>query len=205
MSAHVPSLTPQPNAGWDTKRWTVSEFLELHRAGLLREGSRTELIDGNIIVMAGMGTAHFQCSLKAVRALRGAVGERHVVLQQLPVTLSRYSEPEPDVCVARQDVDGLLAIDGKPGAADLLLVVEISDTTYDIDSGSKLSMYARAGVVEYWIANLRAETIERYTQPQTHENDGAEVGSYAQTSTHARGQSIPSLGLGTFAVDDILP
>ena len=100
---------PAPASGWAEKRWTAEEFLRPVEVGILREGRGPELIDGKIIYMASMRTPHYRCSVKSTAALNRRLGEDYVVIQQLPISLSTYSEPEPDVYVVRGTLDTLLA------------------------------------------------------------------------------------------------
>jgi Uma2 family endonuclease len=89
--------------------------------------------------------------------------ERAVIRGQNPITLPNYSEPEPDVVIARGRDEDYLA--HHPYPEDILLVVEISDTTLDYDQTTKLTLYAEAGISNYWIVNLNAYQLERYSQP----------------------------------------
>ena len=131
-------------------------------------------------------------------------GDAYVVTQQLPITLSRYSEPEPDLCIVRGTAAEFLARNRKPYADEIALVIEISDTTYDFDSTNKLNIYALARVQEYWIVNLPTETLEQYTQPRTVEKDGLKEGEYARIVRYRSGDTVETLELGSFGMDQVL-
>ncbi len=197
--------TPRPPYTRE-KRWTVDEYMAMTEAGILMEGSRIELVDGKIVEMARMGTPHYVCSVRGNMMLidRLRAGNRYVVTQQLPVTLSRYSEPEPDLCVVRGSAVEFLERKRKPYADEIALVIEIFDTTYDFDSTIKLSMYALAGIQEYWIVNLPAATLEQHAEPRTVENEGIEKGEYGQVVHYRSGDTVETLELGTFGVDEVL-
>lgn len=188
------------------KRWTTDEYLAMTEAGILMEGGRVELVDGKIVEMAGMGTPHYMCSVRCNMMLtdRLKAGDAYVVTQQLPITLSRYSEPEPDLCIVRGTAAEFLARNRKPYADEIALVIEISDTTYDFDSTNKLNIYALARVQEYWIVNLPTETLEQYTQPRTVEKDGLKEGEYARIVRYRSGDTVETLELGSFGVDQVL-
>src|SRR5688572_32562585 len=106
------------------------------------------------------------------------VDDEAVVSVQNPVRLNEHTEPQPDLAVIRPS-DYRLSL---PEPEDVLLLIEVSDTTLAYDRGLKLQLYARAGIVEVWIVNLPAETIERYTEPS-----GDDYQRVAQTR---RGQTL---------------
>ncbi|MBD2099740.1 Uma2 family endonuclease [Leptolyngbya sp. FACHB-261] len=145
------------------KRFTVDEYHQLIKLGFLTEGDRIELIRGELIQMAAKGTPHTVCSSILYRQLDRLLGDRAVIRGQDPITLSNQSEPEPDVVIARGRDEDYLA--HHPYPEDLLLVVEISDTTLDYDQTTKLALYAEARIPNYWIVNLQARQLERYSQP----------------------------------------
>lgn len=188
------------------KRWTVEEYMAMTEAGILMEGSRIELVDGIIVEMAGMGTPHYMCSVRGNMMLtdRLKAGNAYVVTQQLPVTLSRYSEPEPDLCVVRGSATEFLERKRKPYADEIALIIEISDTTYDFDSTNKLSMYALVGIQEYWIVNLPAATLEQHTEPRTVVKEEVEKGGYGRVVHYRSGDTVETLELGSFGVDKVL-
>ncbi|MEM9261832.1 MAG: Uma2 family endonuclease, partial [Bacteroidota bacterium] len=111
-----------------------------------------------------------------------------------PVTLIDDSEPEPDIHVAKGPLE---SYDHHPYATDLLLVVEVSDSTLHRDRTAKKLSYALAGIEEYWIINVYEKQVERYTQPNPEE------GTYASKETFKRGETFTSLHLGEFAVDNL--
>jgi Uma2 family endonuclease len=126
-----------------------------------------ELIDGEIIDVAPMGHRHAAVVDYLAKLLLDGVAERAIVRQQLPVRLGRDSEPLPDVAVV-DPRDGRY-FDGHPTVADIVLVVEVSSTTLEFDRRVKLPMYARHGVVEVWIVDVRGEQVHTYGAPK----DGA--------------------------------
>ncbi|MDB9306753.1 MULTISPECIES: Uma2 family endonuclease [Cyanophyceae] len=145
------------------KRFTIDEYHRLIELGLLTEGDRIELIRGELMQMTAKGRVHTVCSSILCRQLDRLLGDRAVIRGQDPITLPNQSEPEPDIVIARgKDEDYLVH---HPYPEDILLVIEISDSTLTYDQTKKLSLYAEAGIIDYWIVNLPARQLERYNQP----------------------------------------
>ncbi|MBW4628845.1 MAG: Uma2 family endonuclease [Brasilonema octagenarum HA4186-MV1] len=145
------------------KRFTIDEYHRLIEMGFLREGDRIELIRGELIQMTAKGTPHTFCTTRLCRQLDRLLGDRAVVRCQEPIILPSDSEPEPDAVIARGDEADYLA--HHPYPEDILLVVEISDSTLTYDQKTKLALYAEVGISDYWIVNLQARQLERYSQP----------------------------------------
>jgi Uma2 family endonuclease len=145
------------------KRFTIDEYHQLIQLGFLHEGDRIELIRGELIQMAAKGTPHTFCTTRLLRQLDRLLGDRAVVRGQDPITLQANSEPEPDAVVARGNETDYL--DHHPYPQDILLVIEISDSTLSYDQSTKLSLYAEAEIADYWIVNLIDRQLERYSQP----------------------------------------
>lgn len=145
------------------KRFTVDEYHRLIELRFLTEGDRIELIRGELIQMAAKGTPHKVCSSILCRQLDRLLGDSAAIRGQAPIILPNHSEPEPDVVIAiGQDEDYLAH---HPYPQDILLVVEIADSTLTYDQTIKLALYAEAGIANYWIVNLNAQQLERYHQP----------------------------------------
>jgi Uma2 family endonuclease len=145
------------------KRFTIDEYHRLIELGFLTEGDRIELIRGELIQKTAKGTQHTFCTTRLCRQLDRLLGDRAVIRGQDPISLPNQSEPEPDVIIARGRDEDYLA--HHPYPEDILLVIEISDTTLDYDQITKLTLYAEAGIANYWIVNLPARQLERYSQP----------------------------------------
>jgi Uma2 family endonuclease len=165
------------------KRLTVEEFEELGRQGVLDEDDRVELIHGEIVTMPPVGGEHVEVVGLLTRAAVRQLGNDYLVLVQSPVRLSTDGEPLPDLAIVRDRPYG----DQLPTEADVLLVIEVSDTTLRYDRTTKLALYATAGIPEVWIVNLRVRQIERYTAP--HGN------AYTQDAVAERGQTLSSIAL----------
>lgn len=145
------------------KRFTIDEYHRLIELGFFTEVARIELIRGELIQMTAKGTPHTVCSSILCRQLDRLLGDRVVIRGQDPITLLNNSEPEPDVVIARGTDEDYLA--HHPYPQDIVLVVEISDSTLSYDQTTKLKLYAEAGIFDYWIVSLNARQLERYNQP----------------------------------------
>jgi Uma2 family endonuclease len=140
---------------------TVDEYHRMGEAGILTEDDRVELIEGELVAMAPIGSEHVAASNALNRLLVMAVGTRGIVSAQNPVRLTRRSEPQPDFAVLRpRDYRAAL-----PRPEDALLVVEVAASSLDYDRTVKLALYARSEIPEVWIVNLAAGEVETYRSP----------------------------------------
>lgn len=145
------------------KRFTLEEYHRLIDLGFLTENDSIELIRGELMQLTAKGTPHTFCTSRLCRQLDRLLSDRVAIRCQEPITLLFNSEPEPDVVIAKGDEADYL--EHHPYAADIVLVVEVSDSTLIYDQTIKLSLYAEAGISCYWIVNLNARQLERYSQP----------------------------------------
>jgi Uma2 family endonuclease len=145
------------------RRWTVDEYYRMLEAGILQEGSRVELIEGEIVEMTAIGLRHAACVAELTRRLVPALGARALLWPQNPVRLPRDTEPQPDIVLLRPRADRYTRAPAL--AEDILLLVEVADTSYRYDRGVKLPLYARAGVPEVWIVDLTHDVVEVHRQP----------------------------------------
>ena len=145
------------------KRFTVDEYHRLVDLGFLTETDRVELIWGEIIEMAAKGTAHEVCITRLVRELLKMLGDRATLRCQSPLIIGIDSEPEPDFTIVENRADDYLC--AHPHPSDVLLVIEISDSTLKYDRDVKLSLYAEAGISDYWIFNLVDYRLETHGEP----------------------------------------
>jgi Uma2 family endonuclease len=141
-------------------RISVEHYYRMAEAGLFQPDERVELIDGEIVDMPPMGTRHAGKLARLVEILTKAVGARAMVRTQLPLRLDDASEPQPDIALVLPRAD--YYEQRHPTPADTLLVVEIGDTTLRFDRDVKAPLYARRGVAETWVVDLRAERLLRF-------------------------------------------
>ena len=162
------------------RRFTADEYQRMGQAGILRGEDRVELIDGEIVAMSPIGSRHNACANHANRALVRAAGDDAIVQVQGSVRLDSYSEPEPDLVLLRPQPHFYTS--RLPGPADILLIVEIAESSIDYDREVKARVYAEAGVPEYWIADLNTNVIWRHVS--------LEHGAYKTIEPCRRGETI---------------
>lgn len=152
-------------------RFNVEEYHRMAAAGILHEDDRVELIDGEIVEMAAIGSRHALCVARLTRIFLQRFGERAVVWPQNPLRIDSYTEVQPDLCLLRPP-EGRYA-DRPPAPEDALLVVEVADTTVATDRRHKLPLYARAGIREAWLVDLVAGRLEVHlaAEPESRSSD----------------------------------
>lgn len=178
------------------RSFTVDEYERMGEAGILSADDRVELIDGEIVEMSPIGKRHAACVARLTHFLTLRLQGRAVVWAQNPLRLDGRSEPQPDVTVLKPRDD--FYAQSLPTPADVLLLIEVSDTTLDYDRQVKLPLYARAGVAEVWVVNLADERVETYADPSG--------GAYQSASTAARGEEVAArAGAGLrLSVEEVL-
>jgi Uma2 family endonuclease len=142
---------------------SVSDFYRMGEAGILNEDDRIELIEGELIDMAPIGSRHAGIVTRLARLLMKAVNDQAIVSVQNPLRLSGRSEPQPDVMVLKSRPDDY--IDALPEPADVMVLIEVADSSIDYDRKTKLPLYARHGIPEVWLIDLNTQLLEHYTQP----------------------------------------
>lgn len=145
------------------KRFTIAEFDRLAELGFFGEDDRVELINGEIIPMVSKGKPHSVCETRLERELYKLVGERATLRGQQPIIIPDYNEPEPDRVIVKNREDDYLS--AHPIPSDVLLLIEISDSSLKYDQEVKLPIYAEAGISDYWIFNLVNNCLECYSEP----------------------------------------
>lgn len=178
--------------------WTADEYLRASQAGVFAPDVRTELIEGEITEMSAQGADHIQATLRTGKRLRELfAGVAHVRVQTT-LRLGPRRVPEPDLAVVRGDEDDAPAV---PPVADVLLIVEVPEWTLAFDRSDKARLYARAGVNEYWVLNLKDRQVEVFRDPQN--------GDYADVRVFTEDESVRPIaapeGRTSLLVRDLLP
>lgn len=174
------------------KRWiSAVEYERMGEAGIFPPDARLELIEGDIFEISPIGSPHAACVKYLNRLLNELYGRDLIVGTQDPIRLDDFSEPQPDLTLLRWRADFYRG--AHPTPADVLLVVEVADTTVVTDRTIKVPLYARAGVAEAWLVNIPEERVEIYSDP----SDGA----YRVTTQHARGETAQSPTLARLVVN----
>ena len=178
-----------------TRKFSVAEYYRMGEVGILGPDERVELIEGEIIVVPPIGSIHaYDVDLFNDVFAEYARG-RFLIRVQNPIHLDDGSEPQPDVSLlARQDYRS-----AHPTPEDVLLVIEVADSSLEYDRQRKARLYGRAGIPEMWVKNIPEDCIERFTEPGP--------SGYAQHSVHRRGETLTPTLLPDVevAVDDLLP
>jgi Uma2 family endonuclease len=168
--------------------FTVAEYYEMARVGILKPDERVELLDGEIVPMNPIGSPHAWC----VNRLAGTFyrfQDRVKIAVQNPLRLNDRSEPEPDLVILQPDTPE----SRHPEPPDVFLVIEVADSSIRVDRLRKLPMYARARIPDYWIVDLNADRIEVYRDPVR--------SRYRSITLFGRGDTINPLFAPDLAVD----
>lgn len=185
-----------------TRRWTRAEYDRLIDIGVFQPGEPIELLGGELIVSEPQGSRHYTAIGLVGRTLQAALGAGWVIRTQGPVALDDESEPEPDVAV----VPGNWLDYSNEHPARPVLVVEVAESRLVFDRRHKGSLYARAGLTDYWILNLVDRVLEVYRQPIA--DASAAFGCrYAAMETLGAGSRVALLAVpaARIAVVDLLP
>lgn len=142
---------------------TVDEYHKMAEVGILTEEDRVELLNGQIIEMSPIGSRHAAFVEKIDKYLSRMLGDKAMVRAQNPILLSNMSELEPDIAVVKYKEN--YYADGHPTPEDIFLIIEVADSSLELDRQAKLPLYAVAGIPEYWIVNVETREIEVYRQP----------------------------------------
>jgi Uma2 family endonuclease len=145
------------------RRFSVDEYYEMARAGILGEDDRVELIAGEIVEMSPIGRRHAACVDRLNHFIARQVGAAAIVRVQSPVRLSEVSEPEPDVALLHPRTDFYAADHPAPG--DVFLIVEVAETSSRFDRLVKMPLYATSGIRECWLVDLEEGTVTVYREP----------------------------------------
>lgn len=172
------------------RKLTVDEYYRMAETGIFHEDERLELIDGEIAVMSPIGPLHMGCVATLAQWFGSRVGDRALVWVQNAVRLGRQAAPQPDVALLRPRADNYRT--AIPGPADVLLIIEVADTSLAYDREVKLFMYALAGIAEVWIVDLRHHSILVFRDPSPE--------GYCDATEHGTGASISPLAFPDLAI-----
>ena len=178
------------------RKLTVYDYQRMGESGIFHEDERVELLDGELYEMTPIGDHHIGGVISLEYVFGQRLGGRAFVSTQNPIRLSDFSEPQPDLALLRPRAD--FYRNGKARPEDVLLVIEVADSSLQYDQQTKLPRYAAAGIVELWIVNLIDEQIELYHDPAGD--------TYATRSIHRRGDTLAPLAFPdlVLSVEEIL-
>lgn len=175
---------------------TADEYERMGEAGIFGGDARLELIEGEIYQMSPIGSLHAGCVAALTFILSKLAQGNFIVQVQNPIRLNDFSEPQPDIALLRWRDDFYRRAHPRPD--DVLLIIEVADTTVETDRAVKLPLYARAGINEVWLVNLPAERIELYAAPA---GGAYQAARYFQRGEEVQAQTIPNL---VISVADVL-
>ncbi len=179
----MPSLSIEAPVMAPHRKFTVEDFHRLSETGILQEDDRVELIEGELIDMAPIGPVHASLVSLLVRRLGYGTEGRAIPWPQNPIRLGHRSEPQPDFALLRYRPDAYK--EALPTAADVLLLIEIADSSICYDRDVKTPLYARHGIPEYWIIDILSRQIEVRRDPD------AEQGRYRELRIVSEGLLAP--------------
>jgi Uma2 family endonuclease len=185
----VKTVPPQP------RLITVEEYEQMVQAGVFPEDDRIEMIEGQITAMSPIGSSHSGQVNRLNRLAAPRLGTQAILGIQNPIKLAR-SEPQPDLALLKTRGDDYAH--SHPTAREVLLVVEVADTSAEYDRNVKIPLYGRSGIAEAWLIDLSAGVIEVYRQPNQ--------SGYGEKRTYAPGDSLAPIALPdlVFTVTEIL-
>ncbi len=176
-------------------RFTRDDYHAMAGAGILGEDDRVELIAGEIIAQMPIGTTHASVAKRFNEIFARLVQGRLLVSAQDPIALDAFSEPQPDLALLRPRSD--YYADSHPTPEDVILLIEVADTSLAFDREEKIPLYAGAGIPEVWLVDLVDKSLSVYRQPAP--------GGYPEVSRHRAGAivSVPSLANITLGVSEL--
>lgn len=195
-------MRPMASHETRTRRFSRAEYDKLIDLGVFQPGEAIELIGGELMVAEPQGAAHYTAIRKTAKALEAAFGPGWDVRTQGPIGLDEDSEPEPDIAVVPGSPDDY----GRAHPSRPALTVEVAESSLGVDRYHKGSLYARAGLPDYWVVNLVDRVLEVYREPAP--DASAPFGwRYARSEVFAAAARVsPRAAAGsTVAVSDLLP
>jgi len=183
------------------REWTTDEYYKMASVGLF-DKTHVELIEGSVVEMSPMGSMHWTAVVLVADVLRGSCHGNAFVATQVPLTLGDASEPEPDIAVIRGNARDYRR--AHPSTAEL--IVEVADTSLEFDRTAKASLYAKAGIEDYWILNLVDRQLEVQREPVEDDSQPHGFGYSTVTIVKETGSARPlNAPHQEIAVADLLP
>jgi hypothetical protein len=191
MSVALPPPVPVAEPKRRVRPFTVEEFYRLSELGIFGPNhQRLELIEGKILEPMAIGPAHAAVVTRMQALFLHRLSQSFIVRSQNPVRLSEFSEPLPDLSVLRYRAD--FYQNAHPGPADVVLLIEVSDSTLEFDLVEKARVYAEAGIVEYWVLDLAGQRLRVFRRP--------EQGEFTETLVARREQAVEPRAISDFSV-----
>jgi Uma2 family endonuclease len=144
-------------------KFSVQQYGLMHEAGVFAVGDRYELINGEIREMSPIGIKHAVCVARTTRYFQIKLGDRAFVWAQNPIILNDHSQPQPDLAILKWRDD--FYANALPTPDDILLIIEVADSTIAYDRDIKMPLYAANGIPEMWLFDVNQQIIEGYSHP----------------------------------------
>ena len=160
--------------------FTVSQYHQMAKIGIIKPDDRVELIRGEIIKMSPIGIKHASCVIRLSEMLWSKLEKRVLMSIQNPVQLDNFSQPQPDIMLLKRKADFYNT--KHPQSDDVLLLIEVADTTIETDKNDKIPLYSEMNIKEVWLVDINSECIEVYRNPS--------LTGYQQIETFFKGQTI---------------
>jgi len=188
--------TPDPALLRVRRLFTVDDYYRMAETGLIGPEEKTELLDGEVVYLMPIHPRHAGCVIDLTQALVAKLAGRSLVSAQNPIHLSEISEPQPDIAILHPRAGGYRAVHPRP--SDVQFLIEVADSSLDLDRRVKVPLYAAAGIAEVWLVDLVNAVVEVYREP--------EDGLYRFRRAHARGSVVSAAALPeiSLTVDEIL-
>ena len=187
-------MTKNTNFQLKAYRFTTEEYHQMGEAGILSEEMRVELINGVIVEMSPSKSPHAGVVKILGKILNKRLGEEYIISIQDPINIEPYSEPEPDLAVLVYRKD--FYTKSHPTPKEVILVIEVADTSLEKDRQAKLPLYAEAGIAEVWIINLQDKQVEIYREPGN--------GAYIKSTICHKTEAVQHQLIGEIKVDAII-
>lgn len=191
-AAEAPSL-----ALWLVRRrFSIDDYYRMAESGVIAPDERTELLDGQVVFQMTINSRHAGCVNRLNQRLSRQLIDRAIVAVQNPLRLGPYSEPQPDVALLRPREDSYDR--SHPQPEDVLLLIEVADSSLDLDRRVKMPLYAAAGIAEVWLIDLANDAVELYRDPDAR--------GFRQLQRLGRGGTLSALRLPDLRldIDDVL-
>ncbi len=145
------------------KLFNVDDYYKMGESGILKDDARVELINGEVFSKSPISSFHSGVINLITRKLLSALGDKANISIQNPIRLNEYSEPEPDIAVAKFKKDAYRK--SHPTPKDIFFLIEVADSSLNFDRVIKAPLYAKSGIPEYWIVNIPEQQVEIYSKP----------------------------------------
>jgi Uma2 family endonuclease len=177
-------------------RFTVDDYYRMINLGMIKDVEKAEIIEGELVKKMPIGKVHAATVKKLAELLRDELGKSVTYSIQHPIRVDEFNEPQPDVALLERRDDFYRG--KQPFAEDVLMLIEVSDSTLDYDRNRKIPLYAKAGIPEVWLVNLQNSTGEIHFQPREFSYS---VVQFLRSGETLKSNVLPNL---TLNVDDIL-